>query len=345
MKVAVVGVGAVGSAACRFLAESGADVVGFERFEIGHGLGSSHGESRVIRYAYPDPLYTQLMRRAYELWDELQERSGEALLVRCGGLFFGPKEHPELAEMEAALVVNGVPFDRLSPEELAERFPAIHLDSGERAIWQPGAGFLRAGAVVKANARLALESGAEIRENSPVEDLRELETFDRVIVTAGAWTPRLFPDLNLPLTVTRQQITYLSGDLPGYPVWIDAESYWYGFPSDGRIPGVKLARHVPGDIFDPAQEGRAPMQKGDDEARSYAARRFPTLGPDVTHHAVCLYTNTPSEDFLFAPTDPKTLLVSACSGHGFKFSVLMGRIAAGWALGEETPADLERFGF
>lgn len=341
----MVGVGAVGSAACRFLAEAGADVVGFERFEIGHGFGSSHGESRVIRYAYPDPLYTKLMVRAYALWDELETRAGEELLVRCGGLFFGPRAHPELAEIEAALQINRVSYESLTPDALAERFPAIHLDADERALWQADAGFLRASAVVNANVRLAREAGAEIRENAPVDDLRELENFDRVIVTAGAWTPRLFPDLNLPLTVTRQQVTYLSGDLPGYPVWIDAESYWYGFPSDGRIPGVKLARHVAGEVFDPAQVDRTPTQKDDDEARAYAARRFSSLGPDVTHHAVCLYTNTPSEDFLLAPTDERTLLVSACSGHGFKFSVLSGRLAAGWALGDTLPQELERFRF
>ena len=180
-------------------------------------------------------------------------------------------------------------------------------------------------------------------EYSPVEDLRELENFDRVIVTAGAWTPRLFPELALPLTVTRQQVTYLSGDLPGYPVWIDAESYWYGFPSDGRIPGVKLARHVAGEVFDPARTEREPTQNGDGAARTYAVHRFPSLGPDVTHHAVCLYTNTPSEDFLFSPIDPRTLLVSACSGHGFKFSVLMGRRAADWAREGTIPEEMERF--
>lgn len=333
--------GAVGSAACRFLAEAGTEVVAFERFEVGHGFGSSHGASRVIRYAYPDPLFTKLMGRAYGLWHDLEARSGEELLVPCGGLFFGPSAHPELAQIEAAMALHDVAFERLSAEALAERFPAIRLDAGERALWQADAGFLRAGAVVKANARLAKAAGADIRENAPIEDRRELAGFDRAIVTAGAWTPRLFPELRLPLTVTRQQVTYLAGELPGYPVWIDADTYWYGFPSDGTIPGVKIARHVPGEVFDPARPDRTASPEGDEAARAYAARRFPTLGPEITHHAACLYTNTPTEDFLFAPTDPKTLLVSACSGHGFKFSVLMGRLAAGWALGEPTPPDLD----
>ena len=97
MRVAVVGLGAVGSAACRFLAEAGHSVVGFERFALGHGFGSSHGESRIIRYAYPDAHYTQLMGQAYPLWEQLEQAAGEELLVRCGGLTFGPRDHPEMA--------------------------------------------------------------------------------------------------------------------------------------------------------------------------------------------------------------------------------------------------------
>lgn len=343
LKIAVVGVGAVGSAACRFLAEAGADVVGFERFTIGHGFGSSHGESRIIRYAYDDPDYTRLMGRAYPLWEELEQKAGGELFVRCGGLYFGPKDNAELNAVEGALAVNSVAHERLSAEQLAERYPAIHLEPHEEAIWQADAGFLRAGSVVKANARLASTAGAELRENAPIESLAELSGFDRVIVTAGAWTTRLLPERNLPLTVTRQQVTYLAGELENYPVWIDAHSHWYGFPSDSRVPGVKLARHEAADIFDPTQLDRPTTRNDDDAAIAYAAQRFPTLQPDVTHSVSCLYTNTPDEDFLYSQPDAKTLALSACSGHGFKFSVLMGRFAADWALTGTVPQELARF--
>lgn len=328
MKVAVVGLGAVGSAACRFLAEAGHTVVGFERFTIGHGMGSSHGESRIIRYAYPEVHYTQLMGQAYPLWDALEQAAGEELFVRCGGLFFAPKNHPELTQMQQALAVNGVAHELLSAAEVAERYPALVLAEDEQALWQSDAGFLRAGAVVRAQARLAQAAGAELRENTVIESLDELAAFDHVIVCAGAWTNTLFPESPLPLTVTRQQVTYLSGELADYPVWIDAESYWYGFPSDGRIAGVKLARHIPQVPFAPDQPDRPTLTSDDDAARAYAATRFPSLGPEVTYHASCLYTNTPDESFVFDHPRPKTTRVSACSGHGFKFSILMGRLAA-----------------
>ncbi|MCX6367024.1 MAG: N-methyl-L-tryptophan oxidase [Armatimonadetes bacterium] len=328
MKVAVVGIGAVGSAACRFLAEAGHTVVGFERFEIGHGFGSSHGESRIIRYAYPEAHYTKLMGQAYPLWEALEQAAGEELFVRCGGLFFGPKDHPELASMQQALEINGVVHQLLSAEEVTERYPALVLHPNEAALWQSDAGFLRAGAVVRAQARLAQKAGAELRENTVVESLDALESFDHVIVCAGAWANTLFPEQPLPLTVTRQQVTYLAGELPGYPVWIDAESYWYGFPSDGRIAGVKLARHIPQVPFDQERLDRPTQKSDDDAALAYAATRFPSLGQDVTHHASCLYTNTPDESFVFDHPRPKVTRVSACSGHGFKFSILMGRLAA-----------------
>ena len=328
MTVAVVGIGAVGSAACRFLAEAGHTVVGFERFEIGHGFGSSHGESRIIRYAYPEAHYTKLMGQAYPLWEALEQAAGEELFVRCGGLFFAPKDHPELTSMQQALEVNAVAHTLLCPEEVTERYPALVLNSHEAALWQSDAGFLRAGAIVRAQARLAQKAGAELRENTVIKTLDELESFDHVIVCAGAWANTLFPEHPLPLTVTRQQITYLAGELPGYPVWIDAESYWYGFPSDGHIAGVKLARHIPQVPFDPDQQGRPTLQSDDDAAIAYAATRFPSLGSEVTHHASCLYTNTPDESFVFDHPHPKVTRVSACSGHGFKFSILMGRLAA-----------------
>ncbi|WP_395139475.1 N-methyl-L-tryptophan oxidase [Armatimonas sp.] len=328
MRVAVVGIGAVGSAACRFLAEAGHTVVGFERFTIGHGLGSSHGESRIIRYAYPEAHYTKLMGQAYPLWDALEQAAGEELFVRCGGLTFGPKEHPELASTRRALEVNRVPHQLLRPEEISERFPAIQLFADEIAIWQSDAGFLRAGAIVRAQARLAEKSGAEMRENTVIESLTELSGFDHVIVCAGAWANTLFPESPLPLTVTRQQVTYLSGELVGYPVWIDMATYWYGFPSDGRIPGVKLARHVPAEVFAPDHPDRPTLESDDDAALAYAVTRLPSLGPEIMHHASCLYTNTPDESFVFDHPRPKITRISACSGHGFKFSILMGKLAA-----------------
>jgi sarcosine oxidase len=167
MKIAVVGIGGTGSAAARHLARAGHQVVGFEQFAIGHDRGSSHGHSRIIRYTYPDLLYTQMMGDAYPLWAELEEEAGEELFVRCGGLYLGPRAHPEIGATEQSLRQAGLEYSVLSAEALRERFPAFRLQSGEVALWQRDSGFLRADRCVLANARLARAYGAVLREQTP----------------------------------------------------------------------------------------------------------------------------------------------------------------------------------
>ena len=366
MKVIIVGIGGTGSAAARFLARAGHEVVAFEQFAIGHTLGSSHGESRIIRYTYPDEVYTRMMGEAYPLWRNLQEEAGEDLLARTGGIFFGDINSPTLASARAALDGNGVAHEMLDAAEARRRFPALRLADTEAALYQPDMGYLRSTACVQANVRLARALDADIREQTAVravtqrgdraivttEDGEEHEA-DRVLVTAGPWMGSLFASLHLPLRVTRQQIVYL-GPTPGMardfeadrlPVWIDADANVYGFPADGRIEGVKLASHDLGEPADPDAPRRPPDDAYADQMADYAAARFVGLTGRVTHAQTCLYTNTPSEDFLIdaAPDRPHVWLVSGCSGHGFKFTVLLGKLAAEAATLGLTPPYLSRF--
>ncbi len=366
MKVAVVGMGGTGSAAARFLARAGHSVVGFEQFAVGHTRGSSHGESRIIRYTYADEIYTRMMGEAYPLWQELQAEAGEELLVRTGGVFFGDKAGPILAGARAALEHNQVPYEWLDAGETRNRFPALRLAGTEAALFQPDMGYLRATDCVRANVRLARAHGADIREGAPVrhvfqegkqvvvttEDGESL-TFDRVLVTAGPWMGRFFQSLHLPLRVTRQQVVYLKPQPSAardfaadrLPVWIDADANMYGFPSDGRIAGVKLASHNLSEDEDPDGERRPPDEAYQTQMADYAVSRFDGLTRQVTHAQTCLYTNTPNEDFLVdaVPGQPHIWFVSGCSGHGFKFTVLLGKIAAEAATLGATPPYLSRF--
>ena len=366
MKVAVVGVGGTGSAAARFLARAGHEVVVFEQFEVGHTQGSSHGESRIIRYTYADEVYTRMMGEAYPLWRALEEEAGEHLLARTGGVFFGASGGPVLAAAQAALEGNGVPYEMLPASEARHRFPALRLADKETALYQPDMGYLRATACVKANVRLAREFGAEVREGTPVREVTQHEdkivvtteageehVCDRVLVTAGPWMGRLFGSLRLPLRVTRQQVVYLKPahgaardfEADRLPVWIDADANVYGFPSDGCIEGVKLASHNLGEDADPDAPRRPPDDSYADQMADYAAARFDGLTRQVSHAQTCLYTNTPNEDFLLdaVPNMPHVWLVSGCSGHGFKFTVLLGKIAAEAATLGVTPPYLSRF--
>lgn len=365
MRVGVIGLGGTGGAALRFLAEARHAAIGFEQFQLGHDRGSSHGESRIIRYTYPDLLYTQMMGDAYPLWHALEEAAGEELLVRCGGVVFGPQGNERVLRTEAVLQETGLPYERLTPVQVAERFPALHLAPDEIAVYQQESGFLRAGRCVRANARLAQAAGAQVLESSPLREITPHGSevvcrdgaggewvFDRVIVTAGAWIGRFFPKLHLPLGVTRQEIAYLGVDrneasfAPGrFPVWIDAGEKFYGFPSDGQIEGVKLAANHPGEPVDPDRVDRTVADAWLAKVIEYASRRMPDLAPRVTAANTCLYTNTPDEHFILdrAPDVENVWLVSGCSGHGFKFTVLLGKIMADLATGGAYPRDLSRF--
>jgi len=365
MKIAVIGIGGTGSAAARHLAQAGHEVVGYEQFTLGHERGSSHGESRIIRYTYPDLLYTQMMGDAYPLWAALEEEAGEELFVRCGILYFGAADDPHVRETAEALVGAGLPYERLNAEAAQERFPAFRFQPEEVAVYQSEGGFLRATRCVLANARLARKHGATLREETPVQAIRahggqvvvrteagDEEVFDRAIVTAGAWMGRLLAYLRMPLVVSRQQIIYLKiarnaeTFRPGrFPVWYDSTRNYYGFPSDGRIEGVKFASHDRGETVDPNAVRRAVDEDYVRQCIAYAALRLPDLRGEATHAQVCLYTNTPDEHFLIdrVPAMPNVWLVSGCSGHGFKFTVLLGKIAADLATGSTYPRDLSRF--
>jgi len=365
MKIAVLGLGGVGSAAARFLAAAGHEVTGFEQFRLDHDLGSSYGASRIIRKVYPDALYARLMEAAYPLWDDLERESGEALFLRCGGFFFGPEGHPEMTATERALDQVGVSYRRLSAAEAAERLPPFRLAPEEYGLFEPESGLLRASRCVLANARLARAQGATLREEARVERLEarpegmRLQVdgawlpFDRVLVTAGPWTEPLLREwVPLPLVVTRQQYAHftIQGDAgrfgpARFPVWIDMAAHFYGFPEHDGITGAKVALHRPGPPHDPDNPDREPTEAADQALREYLTQRLPGLGPEVTHSKVCLYTMSPDEDFLVdrLPGEPRVVFIGGLSGHGFKFTVLLGQIAARLIQEQEPGHDLRRF--
>lgn len=365
-RVIIIGAGGVGSAAARFLAREGHVVTVLEQFHLDHDLGSSYGSSRIIRRVYPDRFYTQLMDAAYPLWEELERDSGEALLTRTGGLFFGPEGDAEMAKVRDSLDANAVPYREMNAEEANRRFPAFRLKPDETAIYQEDGGILNASACVRANLRLAERSGAEIKTHAPVErieagsepvgvtlmDGTRLQA-DRLVLAAGPWTSDLLaPHFRLPLTVTRQAYCHFeTGNTPErfatgeFPIWIDFGTNFYGFPQEPHAPGVKVAWHGQGRAADPDAVDRVVSEEDREFLRRYVAERFPGLSERVLHEKVCLYTNTPDEDFVVdrLPQDSRVIVMSACSGHGFKFTVLMGRIAAWMATDTPLPWDLSRF--
>ncbi len=370
MKVAVIGVGGSGSAALRFLSASGHQAVGFEQFSPGHAMGSSHGYSRLIRRTYPDGFHTRRMDEAYQLWAELEREVGEELFVRCGGITFGPPGDPQLESTRRSLLEAGIDHSLFSREEASLRFPAIDIGSGSVAIFQRDAGFLRADRCLAVQVRSACERGAEVREHSQVLAIEEkcgrvfvstgggTEEFDSVIVTAGPWIGKLLKTLDLPVRTALRQVVYLAigtgheNFVPGkLPVWIEHPSDFYGFPSDGIVSGVKVASHDAGFDFDPSMPGRPVMEEALEQVRRHALERFPGLSGEIVTSQSCLYTITPDERFIVdhASVSRRVVVCSGCSGHGFKFTVLLGKVAAEMATKGRTdpgndPWGIRRFG-
>lgn len=355
------------------LAQEGHEVIALERFRVDHDLGSSYGDSRIVRRVYPDPFYTALMADSYTLWRELEGLSarhdGETpLLNLCGGIFFGPKAHPHITAAQAALDASHVPYQVWTSADRAEHFPALRLRADEIAVYEPSMGFAYASRCVRAAVAVARSFGAQIHEETVVQEIAaegsgivattetgERFHADRMLIAAGAWTRPLLASLgvSLPLVVTRQVYVHLAPDrrpenfeIGRLPVWIDAEANAYGFPHiAGQANGVKLGLHDLGAATTPDAVNREVTDSDVEKARWVARDRFEGLSDRVVAAKVCLYTNTPDSDFIIdtPPGLPAVTFISACSGHGFKFTPLLGKIACALVTDQALPYDLSRF--
>ena len=339
--VIVIGGGAAGSSAAWSLARRGVDVTLLERFAAGHDRGSSHGASRIFRFAYPDPNYVRLAQAALPLWRALEDDAGEPLLDTTGAVDHG--DPSSIARTIAALAACDAPHDVVSVAEAAERWPFMRCEGS--VLFHPDGGRCRADATVAALQRRAAAHGAAVHHSAGAvtvgDDLEvvapALERSWRpkaVVVTVGAWTESVVGRRVAlpPLTVTQEQVQHFTPrvgpDVP-WPSFIHHQEPWvYGLISPGE--GMKVARHHVGPVVDPDAR---PVRDtaADDIVSRYVEQWFPGLDPTAIHTAECLYTTTPDESFVIERSGP-LVVGSACSGHGFKFTPLIGQRLADLAL-------------
>ena len=275
--VIVVGVGAMGSSACYHLAKRGARVLGLEQFDIPHARGSSHGQSRMIRMAYYEhPDYVPLLRQAYELWDEIEQVSGQKLLHVTGGLYMGPPDGEGVSGSLGSARQHGLEHELLDRAETARRFPQFTLPEDWSALYEPRAGFLLPERAVAAYAEAALRRGADLRGHEAVIAWRATDAgvgvrtprgeyeADRLLFCGGSWSSKLMTDLGVPLVVTRQVLGWVWPrkpelfELGRLPVWAieRPNGLYYGFPMMPDSPGFKLADHGRGTETDPDRVAR-----------------------------------------------------------------------------------------
>jgi sarcosine oxidase len=359
--VVVVGVGGMGSAALFHLARRRKRVLGIERFEIPHELGSSHGRTRIIRQAYFEhPSYVPLVRRAYELWRELESAAGEQLLFITGAVEGGPRifEGAVRSSLE-----HGLEFEELDGAEAGRRFPAFHLPPELRVVYQRDGGFLLPERCIVAHVAAARELGAEVRSGERVLEWSAGENgvrvrtqrgtveAERLVLTAGAYSQDV-ARLPAGMVVAQRQVLawleprrpelFAPDRLPVFNLALE-EGHLYGFPVHGG-PGFKLGFYDPdGQRGDPDEIPREVDEADEVPLRRFAERYFPDGAGRTLDVKACLFELSPDEHFLIDrhPETELAVVGAGFSGHGFKFCSVVGEVLADIALDGETLHDIE----
>jgi sarcosine oxidase len=362
--VIVIGLGALGSAAAYWAScRPGIRVLGLERFEFGHGNGASADHSRIIRLSYHRPDYVRLARRAYESWAAVEAESETRIVTVTGGLDLWPTD-PAIPAVDYvdSLTVEGVPFDRLDAAEVMRRWPQWRLTDDVTALWQERGGLADPNRGNAAHRRLAVEHGATLSDRTPVTSIRAVaggyevdaggrtHGTARVVLTADAWTNDLLAsfDRRLPLTVTKEQVTYFACADPTafapdrFPVWIwmDEPSF-YGFPTYGEA-GPKAAQDCGGEVTSPDARTFDRDEAAFTRVTDFLAEYLPSaLGPPI-YTKTCLYTLTPDRDFVVDRLpDAPGVVVGLGAGHGFKYASVLGRVLVELALDGPSASDGE----
>ncbi len=362
--VIVAGVGSMGSAACYHLARRGLRTLGLERFDIPHTMGSHHGFTRIIRLAYyEDPSYVPLLRRAFTLWNTLEQEYGETLLHVTGTIDASGADEVVFRGSLDSCIEHDIPHEVLTGRELNDRFPGYHLPDTHRAVYQPDGGYLVPESCVTAHTLGAIQSGAAIHAREGViaweagpdgvrveTDRGSVYTADQLVLATGAWMGKMIEGF-APLAIPERQVLgWFQPILPDrftpqtFPVFnlLVEEGRYYGFPVHG-VPGFKIGRyHHLEEHVDPDTMDREPNDRDEAVLREVVDRYFPDAsGPTVGLRA-CMFVNTPDEHFVIDrhPAHENVIIASPCSGHGFKFASVVGEIIAELVERDETELDI-----
>jgi sarcosine oxidase len=368
--VIVAGLGAMGSQTLYQLAQRGHRVLGFDRFSPPHAMGSSHGHSRIIREAYfEDPRYVPLVQRAYECWDTLEKQSGVSLFRQTGGLMLGPPDGMLVRGARLSAELHQLPHELLDAREVQKRFPAFRPDANMVGVFEPRAGIVSPEAAIGAALGVAKSFGAEVQNGEALLGWRDVPggvevttTAGRyraaaLVITVGAWTTDIAPELALPLTVQRNVMYWFSPvrsperfAASALPIFIseyetdaDAGHAFYGFPDVGD--GFKVALHHHGDTTHPDGLQREVGEPEVAFVREILARYMPDANGPLLSSAACMYTNAPDDHFVLGrhPHSNHVVLASPCSGHGFKFASAIGEVLANLSTGREPGFDISLF--
>ena len=361
----VVGLGAMGSATARSLAQRGHHVLGLDAFAQGHTQGASHGRSRIIREAYFEaPEYVPLVQRAYALWRELEQETDRSLLTITGGIAIGPPGGDLVEGARQSALLHGLPHEVLTAEQIRRRYPGLQPSDDLVGVFEPNAGFLSADACLAALADSAVSAGADLHYEEPAlswardSDGVAVHTdhgayqAQHLVIALGAWTNRLLPELAMPLVVHRIVNAHFAPSDPALygpdvcpvHIWSVPEGQYYGLPA---LPGqgLKLGRHDVDSPCTPETIRRAVDQGEVAALRQMLDRYLPGASGPTLWTLTCTYTHSPDQHFIIDRHPQHAMVAFGCgfSGHGFKFATVIGEALADLATGATPPAGTDFF--
>jgi monomeric sarcosine oxidase len=316
--VALVGAGIMGSATAYALARDGHHVTMYEQFEVGHTRGSSHGRSRIVRLAYPELEFVELAKESFAGWRALEREAGVELLELNGLLEL--VDDPAQGSSDA-LDRAGAEYELLVAAEVRARWP-VGVPDGWSALFQPEGGIVRADLALRAFVERAVARGVGLREHARVESLDDLDA-EVVVVTAGPWVSRFFPDL--PVHTTRETVAYFRREGEPLPSVVQLDPVTRGhamYSLHDPVHGLKAGAHHAGARVGPDEEGE-PDTALVERIAEWVARTYPDADPDPVAAETCMYTTTADEHFILERRG-RVVIGSACSGHGFKFAPAVG---------------------
>ena len=357
--VAVLGLGGVGASAFCSLAARGTSVIGIDRFESIHEMGSSHGQSRVFRVAYFEhPDYVPLAQFSREQWVELDARAPNRIFVPAGGAWIGPESGPHVSESRLAAEQHGLEFEMLSADEAMSRWPALRIPHEQVCFHEPAAGLICPEHAIEAFLREGTMHGGRVMRGRTVESIEQNDDgilvrmqdgvvkAGRIVMALGPWMPAYTTDLKIRLEPQRQLLGWTRPADPELvregrlPVWLFAdndESIQYGFPICSDLPGpggFKLARHCDGDSCDPDLIRRDTNESDANLVLERLDERIPAGFGPLTTLKTCIYTMSDDGHFIVDkhPENDRIILACGLSGHGFKFCPALGQALSDLAL-------------
>lgn len=364
--------GSMGSAACYFLSKRGYKVLGLEQFDVSHEFGSHAGQSRIIRKAYFEhPDYVPLLERAYKNWKALEWETGKQVYFKTGLLYAGNPNNQIIKGVEESAALYKIDLDQLNSVAATDQFPQFKFPDGFEILFEPEAGFITPEKAIRLYANEAKKNGAIIHSNEKVIEWKkngdgviintDKDSYqcNNLIITAGAWAGKMIPGFNDKIKVTRQFVAWIKTKndeqfgLNNFPCWMIGDDIkhgcFYGFPlldtkRFGEPAGLKLAHHYPDQVTDPDNVNRQTTEEDLKNVKYCLDRYLPGVFDSVLSTKICLYANSPDENFIIDNLpgfEDNVTVACGFSGHGFKFASVVGEILADLATEGRTSLPIE----